>query len=99
MSLLTTETLAAHTAQNPYTGWWAGLVIGFAVVVVVVIVVALILTFASRISDQTEDALEAFDSARAGTSPLARLEDTRSAAQEVLNAMRSARAALPGARS
>lgn len=91
--------LAAHTAQNAYAGWWAGLVIGFVVVVVVVIVVALILTFASRIGDQTQDAIEVFDAARAGTSPLAGLDDTRTAAQEILTAMRSAREALPGARS
>lgn len=90
--------IAAHTYQDPYTGWWAGLVIGFAVVVVVVIVVALILTFASRIGDQTQDALEVFDAARAGTSPLSGLGDTRTAAQEILNAMRAARDALPGAR-
>ena len=93
-----TLVIAAHTAQDPYSGWWAGLVIASVVVVVVVIVVALILTFASRIGDQTQDALEVFDAARAGTSPLARLGDTRTAAQEILNAMRSARDALPGAR-
>ncbi len=88
--------LGAHTAGTPYAGWWAGLVIGFAVVVVLVLVVAFILTFASRIGDRTQDALEAFDSARAGTAPLSRLRDTRAAAEDVLAAMRAARNALRG---
>ncbi len=88
--------LGAHTAGTPYAGWWAGLVIGFAVVVVLVLVVAFILTFASRIGDRTQDALEAFDSARAGTAPLSRLRDTRAAAEDVLAAMRAARGALRG---
>lgn len=92
-------TLAAHTAGSPYGGWWFGLVVCFLVVVVVVLVVAFILTYASRIGERTEDALEVFDAARTGTSPLARLGDTRMIAQDLLNAMRAARDALPGARS
>ena len=91
--------LAAHTAGNPYTGWWAGLVASFAVVVVVVLVVAFILTYASRIGERTQDALEVFDAASAGTTPLSGLRDTRMIAQDVLTAMRAARDALPGARA
>jgi hypothetical protein len=88
--------LAVHTAGTPHAGWWKGLVIGFAVVVVLVLVVAFILTWASRINDRTQDALEAFDSARAGTAPLSRLRDTRAAAEDVLTAMRAARDVLRG---
>ncbi len=91
--------LAAHTAGNPHVGWWAGLVIGFAVVVLVVLLVAIILTFASRIGERTQDALEAFDSARAGTTPLSRFGDTRAAAQDVLTAVRAARDAIPRGRA
>jgi hypothetical protein len=91
--------LATHTAGSPYAGWWAGLVLGFIVVVVVVLVVAFILTYASRIGERTQDALEVFDAAATGTAPLARLHDTRMIAQEVLTALRAARDALPGART
>ena len=91
--------LAAHTAGTSHAGWWAGLVIGFSVVVVVVLVVAFILTYASRAADLTQDALEAFDSAREGTSPLSYFGETRAAAEDVLAAMRAARDALPRGRA
>lgn len=91
--------LAAHTAGNPHAGWWAGLIIGFSVVVVVVLVVAFILAFASRIGDRTQDALEAFDAARDGTSPLARFGETRAAAEDLLAAMRAVRDVLPRGRA
>ena len=38
--MLATMVLAEHMAGSLHTGWWAGPVIGFAVVVVVVAVVA-----------------------------------------------------------
>lgn len=94
--MILTTLLAAHnTAKDPYAGWWAGLVIGFAVVVVVVLVVAFILTYASRIAEETHDAVEVFETARTGTSPMARLSDTRITAQDVLAALRAARDAIP----
>lgn len=88
--------VATHLAGNPYSGWWVGLFVGFGLVVVVVAVVAALLTSASRLGDQAQAAIEAFDAARAGTGALARLEGTNETAQEILAATRAAREALPG---
>ncbi len=88
--------LATHMSASPYSGWWVGLFAGFGVVVVVVAVVAVLLTFASRLGDQAQDAIEAFDAARAGMDPLALLDGANEAAREVLAATRAARGLLPG---
>ncbi|MCA1698722.1 MAG: hypothetical protein LC790_07425, partial [Actinobacteria bacterium] len=89
-----TAVLAEHMAGSLHTGWWAGLVIGFAVVVVVVAVVAALLTYASRISDGAGEALDALDSARRGMEPLGRLEGASQTARVALAAARSARGTL-----
>lgn len=86
--------VAEHMAGSLHTGWWVGLVIGFAVVVVVVAVVAALLTYASRISDGAGEALDALESAREGMAPLARLERATDAARVTLAGARAARGSL-----
>jgi hypothetical protein len=85
---------AGHMAGSLHTGWWVGLVIGFAVVVVVVAVVAALLTSASRIGERAGAALDALDSARRGMEPLARLGGATDAARATLAAARAARSSL-----
>jgi hypothetical protein len=92
--MLAVTVFAEHTAGNPHTGWWVGLVIGFTVVVVVVAVVAALLTYASRIGEGAGEARDALDSARHGMTPLSRLEGASQTARVALAAARSARSAL-----
>lgn len=82
---------AEHMAGSLHTGWWVGLVIGFAVVVVIVIVVAALLTYASRLGEGTGEAFDAFDSARQHMEPLARLDGASQTAGLALAAAREAR--------
>ncbi len=92
--MLATVVFAEHMAGSFHTGWWVGLVIGFAVVVVVVAVVAALLTYASRIGDGAGEARDALDAARQGMTPLSRLEGASQTARVALAAARSARGAL-----
>ncbi len=90
--------LASHTAGTPYLGWYLGLAIGFAVVVVVVVVVAAILTYASRIADQANEAIEAADAAHQSTLGLWDMQRTNESLVAVLEAAREAGRALDGRR-
>lgn len=74
--------------------WYLGLTIGFVVVVVVVLVVAVILTYASRIVDQTRLANEGLEQVRDGTAPLWEVRRTNGAAVGILAAARTARGAV-----
>ena len=57
-------------AGSANSDWYLGLTLGFIIVTVVVIVVAVILSYASRIVDQTQVANEGLEDVRAGTAPL-----------------------------
>ena len=83
--------IATHTAGDPYFGWYIGLAIGFVVVVVVVAVVALLLTFATRIGDGAQEAIEALVEARDGMLGLQALRGANDSAEATLEAARAAR--------
>lgn len=85
---------ASHLERGEYTGWWIGLIIGFAIVVVVVIVVAAILTFASRIADQAREATAAVDEARQTTAALWDVQRMNQSANTLLETARGAAQAL-----
>ena len=78
-------------ADNPYNDWYAGLAIGFAVVVVVVVLVAVILTLVERIGSQAESAVDGVEAVRTGTTPLWAVQYTNAAAVGILNGARTAR--------
>lgn len=80
-----------------YTGWWVGLSLGFLVVVVVVLVVAAILTFASRVARQAENATFALAEVGELTAPLEEVADINGSAIAILEAAKTARGALTGA--
>jgi len=86
--------IATHTAGDPYFGWYLGLVIGFFVVVVVVAVVAVLLTFATRIGDGAQAAIEALVEAREGMLGLRALGGANDSAEATLDAARAARPTL-----
>jgi hypothetical protein len=81
-------------AGSANSDWYLGLTIGFVVVAVVVIVVAVILTYASRISDQAQLANQGLEEVRDGTAPLWEVSRTNSAGVAILNAARAAREAV-----
>ena len=81
-------------AQN--TGWWVGLIAGFAVVVVVVVVVGLVLMLASRIADSARTAGDALPIVRDQTDALRDLGDINTYAISILRSARAARKALTG---
>ncbi len=86
--------IATHTAGDPYFGWYAGLAVGFCVVVVVVAVVALLLTYATRVGDRAQEAVEALIEARQGTLGLHPLRRANDSAEATLEAARASRRPL-----
>lgn len=86
--------LIAADVSPGHPGWYAGLVIGFLVVVVVVAVVAAILTFASRIAEQAQQAIEALERARASTQVLEEVSAIEQWVASIPEATRDARGAL-----
>ncbi len=90
--------IATHTAGDPYFGWYAGLAVGFCVVVVVVAVVALLLTYATRVGDRVQEAAEALVEAREGTLGLQALRGANDSAEATLEAARAARPTVTGGR-
>lgn len=91
MLLATHEFGATHLG-----GWWAGLIIGFILVVAVVIVVGVLLALASRIGAQAREAVQALEVARSTTGPIEELKRTDSTLQSILRGAQSARQALGG---
>ena len=81
-------------AGSVNSDWYLGLTIGFVLVVVVVIVVAVILSYAARIADHTLLATEGLEEVRDGTAPLWEVRKTNTAAVAILEATRTARAAV-----
>lgn len=77
-------------------GWWAGLIIGLAVVVVVVVVVSVLLVLASRINAQVRVAVRELEATRPNTQPLVELSRTNDTLQRILRGARTARQALGG---
>jgi hypothetical protein len=73
--LLLAQRSAQVVERESFGGWYAGLVIGFAIVAVVVVLVATILTYAARIADQARDGIVRMDEARETTLPVWRLQD------------------------
>lgn len=84
--------LAAQATHSSDAGWYIGLSVGFAVVVVVVAVVALVLTYAGRIVDQTQAALDAARTSEQAMSGVSR--ESRSVGG-LRDASQGARRALP----
>jgi hypothetical protein len=76
------------------SNWYLGLTLGFVIVTVVVILVAVILSYAARISDQTQLANEGLEEVRAGTAPLWEVQNTNKAGIAILGATRTARQAV-----
>jgi hypothetical protein len=74
--------------------WYLGLTLGFIIVTVVVILVAVILSYAARISDQTQLANEGLEEVRTGTAPLWEVRNTNKAGIAILGATRTAREAV-----
>jgi len=81
-------------AGSANSDWYLGLTIGFVLVVVVVVVVAIILTYASRIADSALVANAGLEEVRDGTAPLWEVRKTNGAAIAILEATRTARAAV-----
>lgn len=83
--------LAEHIPQAPNLGWFIGLGIGFGVVVVVVAVLAALITFASRISDQTQEALGYLERSAGEGSSTSDVDDPADSARALLEAARLSR--------
>lgn len=82
---------------EPYVGgWWAGLIVGCAIVVVVVAAVAALLVLASRINEQVGVAVRELEGTRSTTQPLVELGRTNGLLQSILSGARTARQALGG---
>lgn len=81
-------------AGSANSDWYLGLTLGFVIVAVVVIVVAVILSYASRISDQTRLANQGLEEVRRGTAALWEVQNTNSAGIAILGAAKTARAAV-----
>ncbi|MDQ4044555.1 MAG: hypothetical protein M3173_03785 [Chloroflexota bacterium] len=88
--------IAEHGEPHMF-GWYLGLAIGFAIVWVVVIVVAAILSRASRIAKQAQEAITALDYGRVTTLPLWDVDQVNSSANAILDRLTEAREALEGA--
>jgi hypothetical protein len=78
-------------AGSANSDWYLGLTLGFIIVTVVVIVVAVILSYASRIADQTRLANEGLEEVRTGTAPLWEVRKTNTSGVAILEAARTAR--------
>jgi len=78
------------------TGWWVGLVLGFAVVAVVVVIVAMLLTLAGRIAHNANEASARLPAVRDHTDALRQVPHINESAVSVLRAARAARKALTG---
>jgi len=79
-----------------YTGWWVGLVLGFAVVVIVVVIVGIILALASRIADDAQAASDTLPVVRDQTDALRDVGYINDSAISILRSARAARKALTG---
>ncbi len=78
------------------TGWWAGLVLGFIVVVVVVVIVSILLALAARIADNAQTARDALPVVRDQTDSLQDVGSINESAISILRSARAARKALTG---
>jgi len=78
------------------TGWWVGLIAGFAVVAVVVVIAAILLTLAARIADNARQASAALPVVRDQTTALQDVPHINESAISVLRFARAARKALTG---
>ena len=78
------------------TGWWVGLIIGFALIVVVVVVVGALLASAARIIVQVRAATHLLEGARTNTQPLSELHRTDQTLRGIAADAVAARQALGG---
>lgn len=78
------------------TGWWVGLVLGFAVVAVVVVLVAMLLMLVGRIADNAREASVELPAVRDQTDALRQVPHINESAVSVLRSARAARKALTG---
>lgn len=89
--------LAAPRFGEPdVSGWFLGLLIGFAVVLAVVIVVGMVLALVTRIGSEARTALQELETARHNTQPLHQLETTNQTLRSILAGARAARRTLEG---
>ncbi|MQA61962.1 MAG: hypothetical protein GEU86_10775 [Actinophytocola sp.] len=85
-------------AAEHLTGWWVGYVIGAVVVLLVAVLLILIIVTVRRIAAVAEDATEALRLTQERTAALWHLEETRTAAKDILAGATEARHALGGGR-
>lgn len=78
------------------TGFYVGLGIGFVIVIVVVALVAPLLSIASHISEQAEDAAPPLEQTRKNVAILPQTAVTNDHAVAILAAAKAARGALTG---
>lgn len=78
------------------TGWWVGLILGFAAVAVVVVIVAVMLTVAARVADDARAATETLRVVRDQTEALRDTPAINTSAVSILRSARAARKALTG---
>lgn len=88
--------MQAMILASTNTGWYVGLIAGFATVVVVVIIVGIVLTLASRIADSARAAGNALPAVRDQTTALQGVQGVNASAISILRSARAARAALTG---
>jgi hypothetical protein len=88
--------VAAVIVAAQDTGWWVGLIAGFAVVAVVVVIAAILLTLAARIADNARQASAALPVVRDQTTALQDVPRINESAISVLRSARAARKALTG---
>lgn len=97
-ALAATAKTQIKASHHDYTGWYAGLGIGFAIVAVVVVFVAIILTLAARIGEQARTGIERMDEARVTTLPVWEIQKLNASATGIWRAAESAREVLVGMR-
>lgn len=85
------------TLAATYTDWYIGFGLSFVVIVIVVIIVSFILTLASRIADQAQEAAAGADMIRAQTTSLDKgVELVNDCAVRILHMARSLRKVAVG---
>lgn len=93
LAAIVTNSPVPHTPGH-YFWWYAGLAIGFGVIVIVVVVVATILALAARIGAQARAGIDAMDSAREQTLAIWEVQEINIALTGIWKAAEAARNVL-----
>lgn len=81
-------------AAEDSTGWFIGIAFGVIVVLVVVVLVVTLITAASRIHGEAQQAIETLQKVRGTTQPLHGVDQLNSSASGILEGARAARKGL-----